>query len=86
MVLKIHIQLLLSTLVQFITPNADDTGPAKSGENTELSIEINGTSEYGGEDESGSTIHESEDDYDEDEEEQPGEKSLGKKLWNFFTT
>ncbi|PON49630.1 Protein CROWDED NUCLEI [Trema orientale] len=77
-------------VVRFITPaDADyDTGAAKSGENTELSVEGNGTSEYGDEDENGSTIHDSDDDYDEeeDEEQQPGEKSIGKKLWNFFTT
>lgn len=86
MLLTFHVQLLLSTFVQFITP-ADannNTGSARSGENTELSVEVNGNSEYGGEDENGSTIHES--DYDEDEEQQPGEVSIGKKLWNFFTT
>ncbi|KAF3432587.1 hypothetical protein FNV43_RR27327 [Rhamnella rubrinervis] len=73
--------------VRFKTPvniedNADE---AKSVENTELSVEVNGVSEYGGEDVNESTIHESDDDCD-DELEHPGEVSVGKKIWTFFTT
>ncbi|XP_062078246.1 nuclear matrix constituent protein 1-like isoform X2 [Humulus lupulus] len=76
-------------VAQFTTPvDADiDTEKARSGENTEMDNEVNDTSKYGGEDQNGSVIHETDNDYDEDEEElHAGEVSVGKKLWNFFTT
>ncbi|KAK9277409.1 hypothetical protein L1049_006952 [Liquidambar formosana] len=65
-----------------LTENAD---AAKFDENIELNGEENGTPECDDEDEDGRTIHEDEDEYDE-ESEHPGEVSIGKKLWTFFTT
>ncbi|XP_030510809.1 nuclear matrix constituent protein 1 isoform X1 [Cannabis sativa] len=63
------------------TADADiDAEQARLGESTEIGNEVNETLKHGGEDESN-------DDYDEDEEElHPGEVSMGKKLWSFFTT
>ena len=75
------------TFMQFITPDQDidfNAGAEKSIENTGLSIEVNNSAEFGNEDESGSTIHDSDD--DQGEEVQPGEASIGKKIWMFFTT
>lgn len=46
----------------------------------DLCDEVNGSSEY--EDEDGSVI----DDEDEYDEEQPDARSIGKKIWTFFTT
>lgn len=47
----------------------------------DLCDEVNNTSEY--EDEDGNMIDDAEDEYDE---EQPDAKSIGKKIWTFFTT
>lgn len=67
-------------------------GSKRLAENIALSEEVNGTpegaGEYGGMDElqSESRGEDGEDEDDEDETEHPGEVSIGKKLWTFFTT
>lgn len=77
-------------MIQFKTTEIDDhTDLAKSVQLTELSEEVNGTTEYGDEDENGSPTHEEEEDeedFDEDDSEHPGEVSIGKKIWTFFTS
>lgn len=65
-----------------VDENAD---APKSIENTVLSEEVNGTSEYVDEDENGGRVLEDEED-DDDDSDHPGETSIGKKLWNFFTS
>lgn len=75
-----------NNIIRFITQEdiGDSTEAAESVENRKLIPEVNGTSDCGDEDENNSSVHESDDDYDE--EEQPGEASIGKKIWTFFTT
>lgn len=53
----------------------------------EESEEVNASSEYTNADRSGSTGGDGEDsDDDEEEVEHPGEASISKKLWTFFST
>ncbi|CAN1314368.1 Protein CROWDED NUCLEI 2 [Linum perenne] len=70
-------------------PNVDEqVDVAKSVQIVELSEEVNGTTEHMKE-EDGSTIQEEdedEDDNDNEESERPGEATIGKKIWTFFTT
>ncbi|XP_010265318.1 PREDICTED: protein CROWDED NUCLEI 1 isoform X2 [Nelumbo nucifera] len=63
--------------------------------NAELSEEVNGTTEgpveygdeeYASEGDEGDGFGDEDEDDDDDESEHPGEVSIGKKLWNFFTT
>lgn len=75
----------------------NDAGATKKLDaHTALSEEVNGTpkavgeyadgNDYKSESRSEGLKGEGEDDEDEDEVEHPGEASIGKKLWNFFTT
>ncbi|CAN0876534.1 Protein CROWDED NUCLEI 2 [Linum grandiflorum] len=70
-------------------PDVDEeVDAAKSVQIVELSEEVIGTTEYMKE-EDGSTIHEedeAEDDNENEESEHPGQASIGKKIWTFFTT
>ncbi|KAJ7943225.1 Protein CROWDED NUCLEI 1 [Quillaja saponaria] len=68
-----------------VDANVDAT---KSVDHVELSEEVNGSLEDGEYDENGSTINELENEFEEEEEEvgHPGEASMGKKIWRFFTT
>ncbi|KAL0424802.1 UNVERIFIED_CONTAM: protein CROWDED NUCLEI 1 [Sesamum radiatum] len=69
-----------------IDENAD---AAKSMEYVDLSEEVNGTPEYN-DDEHDSTLHiveeDDENDDDDDGDENPGEASISRKLWTFFTS
>lgn len=56
---------------------------------------MNRTPEFNNEDEHGSTMHSVDEDGEEDDDDdddgdddylQPGEASMGRKLWNFFTS
>lgn len=93
-----HIQtktVMVDRVVRFqpsaanIDENAD---AAKSTENDELSEEVNGTPEYNDENEHDSTLRDEEEEDDDedddcdDEELNPGEASIPKKLWKFFTS
>lgn len=96
-IFKMHVlfHLLVHCLfLQFEEPRdiVDDNGDgAKPVESVQLSEEVNGSHEYGEEDES--TVHEVENEYDDeededvdDEEEDPSAVSIGKKIFKFFTT
>ncbi|KAM7276870.1 hypothetical protein ACFE04_018736 [Oxalis oulophora] len=85
---------MLETVADIVDDNADvarSTGlvdDAELGRATEISEEVNGTPEYDNEDENGSTIYEEEEEEEDSDGEQlqPGEKSITKKIWTFFTT
>ncbi|KAL6969793.1 hypothetical protein U1Q18_029504 [Sarracenia purpurea var. burkii] len=78
--------------------DADNVEAAELVESLNLSEEVNGISEYGGEGKNVNTFIDTDSggngddddlngsDSDDDEREHPGEVSIRKKLWNFFTT
>ena len=80
-------------MVQFATPEQQDTvngnaDATKLVEEAELSTELNGTESSRGHSTGGesgdSSGDESGDDYDD--EDHPGQVSIGKKIWTFFST
>ncbi|RVW45573.1 Protein crowded nuclei 1 [Vitis vinifera] len=81
----VHVTTLKFKTVDIVGGNNDS---ARLAENMELRQEIPGNpgDTPGYEDENGSMSHEEDDNSDEDESEHPGDASIGKKLWNFFTT
>ncbi|XVE53373.1 hypothetical protein DITRI_Ditri02bG0199000 [Diplodiscus trichospermus] len=81
-----NVEISESKVVRFKTSVDVDQNEnaAKSTGSVALIEEVNDTAENG-DDQSGSTIHEDEDDYD-DETEDPGEVSIGKRIWTFFTS
>nr|GLL32142.1 protein CROWDED NUCLEI 1-like [Ipomoea trifida] len=80
--------------------NENDANTAKLVEKTNMSEEVDGTPECNEEDEYESTLHADEgndgasddekdndsDGEDDDNSDDPGQKSIGKKLWTFFTS
>ncbi|KAL5828493.1 hypothetical protein ACOSQ3_017961 [Xanthoceras sorbifolium] len=67
----------------------DNIEVPKSVENLELREEVNATQVCGDDDNNGSTILEDDDEEEEEDDddfEHRGEASIGKKLWNFFTS
>lgn len=95
-VVEVH-EFSSDRIVRLETATETDGGNAattKSEENVELSEEVNGitegAAEYGDEDgyetEVGADDGNVEEDEDDEGAEHPGEVSIGKKLWHFFTT
>ncbi|TXG56777.1 hypothetical protein EZV62_018090 [Acer yangbiense] len=85
-----HVESLQDRAVKLklTTDIVDDNAEApKSDEKLELSEEVNATQECGDDDDNGSPILEDDEEEEEDDDfEHPGEASIGKKLWNFFTS
>ncbi|KAK6242859.1 hypothetical protein QQP08_008851 [Theobroma cacao] len=81
-----NVEIVEEKVVRFKTSvDVDDNAnAAKPVGSVDLSEEV-GTAENGNEDQSVSSINEDEDDSD-DEIEHPGEVSIGKKIWTFFTS
>lgn len=85
---------LLHFAMQFLPSSAnidENVNAVKSTENVALSEEVNGTPEYNDEGEQDSTFRN--DDEEEDDEDDgdvddynPGEASVPKRLWKFFTS
>ncbi|CDP00558.1 unnamed protein product [Coffea canephora] len=73
---------------QFRRPGSNLDGDADAAEIEVVDFsEVNGTREYNGEDEHGSTLYSDVgDDDDGDDSEHPGETSVSRKIWNFFTS
>nr|XP_027095805.1 protein CROWDED NUCLEI 2 [Coffea arabica] len=76
---------------QFRRPGSNLDGDADAAEIEVVDFsEVNGTREYNGEDEHGSTLYsdvgDDNDDDDGDDSEHPGETSVSRKIWNFFTS
>ncbi|CAH9128848.1 unnamed protein product [Cuscuta epithymum] len=69
------------------TPRSGKGNTVTLVDKTNSSEEVNGTPEFNEEDEYDSTLHPEEDvDSDSDESDGPGQASIGKKLWTFFTS
>ncbi|KAG4170808.1 hypothetical protein ERO13_A12G172400v2 [Gossypium hirsutum] len=84
-----NVEILESEVVKLKT-SVDVGGneiAAKTVESVDLIEEVDVTAENGDEDESGGRFHEEdEEDEDDDEMENPGDVSIGKKIWTFFTS
>lgn len=95
----LHLSVQFEEPRDIVGDNGDEPEPETKPAEVELSEEVYGTQEYGEED--GSTIQEAETEYedeeveseegvegvaDEEEENHPGELSIGKKIFKFFTT
>ena len=81
---------ILLAVLQFRRPGSNLDGDADAAEIEVVDFsEVNGTREYNGEDEHGSTLYSDvgdDDDDDGDDSEHPGETSVSRKIWNFFTS
>ncbi|PIN25939.1 hypothetical protein CDL12_01353 [Handroanthus impetiginosus] len=69
--------------------NLDESASAdagKSTQNVDLSEEVNGTPEYNDADEHDSTLHGDEEDDANEDDENPSEASMTRKIWTFFTS
>lgn len=83
--------------LRFRRPGSNLDGDADAAEIEVVDFsEVNGTREYNGEDEHGSTLYgdvgdddnddNDDDDDGDDDSEHPGETSVSRKIWNFFTS
>ncbi|GMJ05717.1 LITTLE NUCLEI2, CROWDED NUCLEI 2 [Hibiscus trionum] len=81
------VEVLKSEAVKIKTSvDVDDNAAAKSVENVDL-IEVNVAAENSDENESGDIINEDDEEYEDDDEiEHPGDVSIRKKIWTFFTS
>ncbi|KAE8657473.1 Nuclear matrix constituent protein-related, putative isoform 6 [Hibiscus syriacus] len=83
-----RVEILESKAIKIKTSvDVDNDTAAKSVENVDLIEKVNVTAENGDEDESGDKINEDDEEYEDDDEiEHPGDVSIGKKIWTFFTS
>ncbi|XP_057765676.1 nuclear matrix constituent protein 1-like [Salvia miltiorrhiza] len=84
--------VMVDRVVRFVPSEAnndENSNPVMPAKNVEIvSEEVNGTPEYNDEDEHNSPLREEEEEEDEDDydDDNPGEASVPRKLWKFFTS